>query len=164
MENVVLMIFSIDNTSCDCIDVCNCIDIFKSFEIKDDILDYSLTPITEAYDSLGEGEELYFLDSENKPVKVKSITKQPYKGRIYDVDPGDDAFIIQNSSGETVAYINSTGDLCIEDSNCNDNDAGCSAPGDGSFILKDSDDTIVSYINATGHLCLTGDLTENGSP
>ena len=76
--------------------------------------------------------------------------------------PGDDAFIIR-SAGATVAYINSTGDLCIEDSNCDDNDANCDNPGNGSFIVKRTGQ-IVSYINSTGDLCLISSLTENGSP
>ncbi len=54
--------------------------------------------------------------------------------------PGDDVFVIQNSSSDTVAYINSTGDLCATD--CNDNDADCDNPGDGSFIVKDIDDSV----------------------
>lgn len=76
--------------------------------------------------------------------------------------PESDGFIIQNSIAETVAYIDNDGDLCIEDSNCNDNDANCDNPSNGSFIIKNTDNRIVSYINSTGGLCLIGNLTENG--
>jgi len=78
--------------------------------------------------------------------------------------PGDNAFIVQDSSGDTVAYVNSTGDLCTEDSDSSYSSVNCDTPGDGSFIVKDSSDVIVSYINSTGDLCLRGTLTENGSP
>ena len=33
-----------------------------------------------------EGKEIYFLNAENKPVKVKDIEKQAYQGMIYDVE------------------------------------------------------------------------------
>lgn len=78
--------------------------------------------------------------------------------------PGDDSFVIQDLLGDTIAYIDSTGDLCIEDLDCNDNDASCDSPGDGSFIVKNSTDDIISYIDGTGNLCLRGDLIENGNP
>ncbi len=78
--------------------------------------------------------------------------------------PGDDAFIVQDITGDTVAYVNSTGDMCTEDSDTVYSHASCDNPGDGSFIVKDSSDSIVSYINATGDLCLRGTLTENGNP
>jgi hypothetical protein len=80
------------------------------------------------------------------------------------VDPGDDTFIIQNSIGEVVAFINNTGDLCIEEDNCNDNDANCNTPGDGAFIVQNEYGVTVSYINASGDLCLIGGLVENGNP
>ena len=76
--------------------------------------------------------------------------------------PGDDAFVIHDSFGETAAYINSAGNLCVEDSDCNDDDANCNNPGDGSFIIQDTDSRIVSYINSNGNLCLIGNLIENG--
>lgn len=78
-------------------------------------------------------------------------------------DPGSDAFIVLNSSDSVVAYINSTGSMCVSDSDCNDFDLDCSNPGDGAFTVKFGDD-IVSYINSTGHLCLKGDLIENSNP
>jgi hypothetical protein len=77
--------------------------------------------------------------------------------------PSDDAFVIANGLGTTVAYINKSGVLCVEDANCNDNDNSCSNPGDGSFIIMDGS-TIVSYINSTGDLCLRGNLYEHGNP
>lgn len=77
---------------------------------------------------------------------------------------GDDSFIIQNPLSQTVAYIDSSGNLCIQDSDCSDLDASCSNPGDGSFIVQHTSGQIVSYINSTGALCLIGELLENTVP
>lgn len=85
-----------------------------------------------------------------------------YAGDCY--YPGDDTFIIQDQSGAVVAYINRTGDLCIEDGDCDDNDIDCNTPGDGAFIVQDTFGTTVSFINASGELCLIGGLVENGEP
>ncbi|MAF36506.1 hypothetical protein CL622_05310 [archaeon] len=79
--------------------------------------------------------------------------------------PSDNASLVfQDSSGETIAYVNSTGDFCIEDSDCSFHDTSCSDPTDGSFIIRDVTSTIASYINNTGGLCLLGTLQENDTP
>lgn len=78
--------------------------------------------------------------------------------------PGDDAFIIQNALSETVAYIDSSGDMCVEESVCSGNDLNCNNPGDGSFIIQDITGMVVSYVNNTGGLCLRGELRENTPP
>ena len=55
---------------------CNYLDsdeLFKSF---------GLQKITDVYSEFNSGKDIYFLNSENKPVKVKSITKQNYSGKI----------------------------------------------------------------------------------
>jgi len=51
--------------------------------------EFRLMPIKEAYLSMQQGEELYFLDENSVPVKVKSIIKEAYSGRIYDVGVSD---------------------------------------------------------------------------
>ena len=48
--------------------------------------------------------------------------------------PLDDAFVVQNDS-DTVAYVNSSGHLCIEDDDCGDMDADCSGPDNGSLVI-----------------------------
>ena len=48
-------------------------------------MDYKLQLVTETY-KYQEGKEIYFLNSENKPIKVKSITKVLYSDKIYDGD------------------------------------------------------------------------------
>jgi len=72
--------------------------------------------------------------------------------------PGDDSFIILNSSDDYIAFINSTGDMCISSGDCSDYDLDCNNPTD-SFAVKNSSDAVVSYLN--GSLCLTGRLYEN---
>ncbi len=77
--------------------------------------------------------------------------------------PGDDSFIIRNSTNNNVAYINSTGDLCIEKGDCSGESANCNGPADGAFIMANST-SYVSYIDGNGELCLTGKLYENSNP
>ena len=78
--------------------------------------------------------------------------------------PGDGSFIIQNSTSDVVAYIDSSGNLCLTDADCNDNDINCDSPPDGSFIVKTSTDRSVAYIDSSGELCMIGVLTEDGHP
>src|SRR3989344_632714 len=47
--------------------------------------DFNLKGITEVYSSFENGSEIYFLDSESNHVKIKSIERVPYSGKIYDV-------------------------------------------------------------------------------
>ncbi len=56
---------------------------YKKLAIK---TNFSLQPIKEIYEQINNGEYIYFLNSENKPIKVKSIEKVSYSGKIYDVD------------------------------------------------------------------------------
>jgi len=70
------------------------------------------------------------------------------------------SFIIANSSDNTTAYINNTGDLCIEKGDCTDQSATCN-PSRDAFIIQNSSSTNMSYIDFDGDLCLTGGLYEN---
>jgi len=79
-------------------------------------------------------------------------------------NPPDDTFVVRDSSGVAHAFINASGSLCIEDTDCNYGDASCSSAPDGSFIITDTSDTGVSYISPNGALCLTGTLTQFGTP
>ncbi len=56
-----------------------------------------MTKVTEIYLNLSENPDLeyYFLDSENKPVKVLRIEKVPYAGKIYDVDVPNDIVLVR---------------------------------------------------------------------
>ena len=71
------------------------------------------------------------------------------------------SFIIANSTDSTTAFINSTGDLCIEKGDCSDLSASCDPPRD-AFIVRNSSNNNMAYIDFDGDLCLTGTLYENG--
>ncbi len=75
--------------------------------------------------------------------------------------PSDAPLIMQNSTGSSVSYIDNSGNLCVQDANCNGNDASCSNPSDGAFVVQDSGGNNVLYINATGTLCMTGYMYQN---
>ena len=74
------------------------------------------------------------------------------------------SFIVQNSAGETVGYVDSNGNLCVETGTCSDLSANCNSPAGDAFMVQDSAGGNVAYIDQTGDLCLTGYLIENGSP
>lgn len=77
--------------------------------------------------------------------------------------PGDNSIIFRNSSNNNVAFINSTGDLCIEKGDCSDESASCNPTRD-AFIIQNSSANNMSYIDFDGDLCLTGRLYENSEP
>jgi len=77
--------------------------------------------------------------------------------------PSANSFIIKDNADNVVAYVNSTGDLCIESGDCSDLSASCN-PTNDAFIVRNSNDKNMSYIDNTGDLCLTGNLIQNGSP
>ena len=72
----------------------NYFDIYKSFDEKD-LSKFSLQSITETYEEINNGKEIYFLNAENKPIRVKSITKQAYDGKIYGVDVPNDIVLVK---------------------------------------------------------------------
>ncbi|MBR9703843.1 hypothetical protein GOV12_00390, partial [Candidatus Pacearchaeota archaeon] len=74
--------------------------------------------------------------------------------------PGNDSFIIGNSTDDYTAFINSTGDLCLEKGDCSDESASCNPTRD-AFIIRNSSDYNMSYIDFDGDLCLIGGLYEN---
>jgi len=59
------------------------------------INDFKLQKITDVYSDIQEGKDVYFLDGNNEPVKVKSMTKENYKGKIYDVDVTNDIVFVK---------------------------------------------------------------------
>jgi len=78
-------------------------------------------------------------------------------------NPGSDSFIIASSTDNSVASINSTGDLCVETGDCSDESASCISERDGFFIQNSSSDNVI-FIDYDGDLCLTGTLYENSNP
>lgn len=89
------------------------------------------------------------------------------KGKCYSGgncnSPGANSFIIRNATNTNVAFINSTGDLCIKTGTCSDESPSCN-PANNAFIIRDSFNQNVSYIDNTGDLCLKGTLIQNGNP
>ena len=78
--------------------------------------------------------------------------------------PPADSFIFKNSAGDTVAYIDINGNLCIETGDCLSS-TSCSVTSNDEFIMQDETEKVVSKIDLTnGDLCYTGKLIENGNP
>jgi len=76
-----------------------------------------------------------------------------------------DSFIIQNSSGDTKMYIDSSGNLCTESAiSCADSDeqVSCSSPNDSFIVLNNSVEMIV-IDSTTGDLCSVGKIFENAA-
>jgi len=69
--------------------------------------DFELRAVSDVYSDYEEGKELYFLDSENEPVRIESINKAEYDGKIYDVDVENDIVLVrrENSDGELGSEI-----------------------------------------------------------
>ena len=78
--------------------------------------------------------------------------------------PPADSFIFKNSAGDVVAYIDTSGNLCIETGDCSPS-SSCSATSNDEFIMQDETGKVVSKIDlSNGDLCYTGKIMENGSP
>jgi len=71
------------------------------------------------------------------------------------------SFIIQNIIGDTMAYIDPEGNMCIENGDCGYQSESCNPIYD-AFIIRNSTFSNMSYIDTTGDLCLTGYLIQNG--
>jgi len=113
IENVVLIIFSIDNTSlaflCECIDICGCIDVYKGIGSKPELEDFELREVKDVYSSFEEGLDIWFMDADNEPVKVKSIKKEKYTGKIYDVDVPNDVVLVRRKTSDTGRFKDGQG-------------------------------------------------------
>ncbi|HDZ60309.1 MAG TPA: hypothetical protein ENH46_01245, partial [Candidatus Pacearchaeota archaeon] len=79
------------------------VQVYKSFGLED----FSLKPIKEVYSEFNNNNEIYFLDSENNPIKVKSITKEKYDGKIYDVDVENDIVLVRRENEKGIWSGNS---------------------------------------------------------
>ena len=66
---------------------------------------FSLMPITEAYQNIRNGNEIYFLNENGEKIRVLGIEKVPYSGKIYDVDVGNDVVLVRR--GEKCEEVNS---------------------------------------------------------
>jgi len=81
--------------------------------------DFGLQPITEVYENYLDGKQVYFLDENKNPIKVKNIRKENYSGKIYDVDVENDIVLVRRNnsipvwSGNSEGYSQDTFDLKI---------------------------------------------------
>lgn len=64
-------------------------ELYKSF---------SLQPVTDVYSKFNNNNEIYFLDSENNPIKISSITKENYNGKIYDVTVDNHIILVRKKN------------------------------------------------------------------
>ncbi|MFH0711811.1 MAG: LamG-like jellyroll fold domain-containing protein, partial [archaeon] len=101
------------------------------------VMDYMLQPVIETYEEINNGKEVYFLDSENKPIKVKSITKEKYNGKIYDVDVENDIVLVRRKNSSAIWSGNSNNGTAVGNAVQIDNGKlgkGFSFDGDGDYI------------------------------
>jgi len=69
------------------------------------------------------------------------------------------SMIFQDSNKTTVAYIDVSGNICLESGSCSDNQTSCN-PGEDAFIVQDGLGLNLSYVDFSGEMCLTGELRE----
>jgi len=78
------------------------VEIFKSSASKN-LSNFKLIQISEIYNNLeNSSNELVFLDENLNEIKVNSITKVPYSGKIFDVDVSNDIVLIRRNNGTPV--------------------------------------------------------------
>jgi len=133
-------------------------------EIKSDtyVVNNSLNPPNDTskfYHKNSLGENVAWFGSEGNIV----LKGECYSGGSCD-SYGDDAIVFGNSTDNSVAYIDSNGNLCLESGDCSDLSANCDSPTDGSFIVLNSANDNVIYIDKFGDLCMIGKLYENSNP
>ena len=109
MENVILSIFVPPS---DYFNTSNSVEIYKSFDSSED---FGLIQVTEAYDNLNNGKEIYFLGADNNPVKVFGIEKEQYNGRIYDVDVENDIVFVRRIESSELGVWSGNSDSLIVD-------------------------------------------------
>lgn len=72
------------------------------------------------------------------------------------------SFIIANSTDDSTAYIDLSGNLCLESGSCSDSASSCN-PTTDAFIVQNTTGYNMSYIDFNGNLCLKGGLYTNVS-
>ena len=70
------------------------------------------------------------------------------------------SLVFGNSTDNSTAYIDMSGNLCLESGSCSDGASSCN-PTTDSFIMQNTTGYNMSYISFNGNLCLTGGLYEN---
>ena len=129
--------------------------------------DFELMPVTQVYNSYND-KDIYFLDSNGEQIKVSSITKEYYKGKIYDVDVENDVVLVRRKPSllekenlweeKTInAFWSGNSNGLVLDSSGNGNDGSCvagtSCPAltagidNGAYDFDGSNDAILTSLN-----------------
>ncbi len=66
------------------------------------------------------------------------------------------------SSGQVIGYVDTDGNLCVEDGTCDGGQSGCGEGTLDAFLVQDSEGLTTISIDPTDGLCFSGALTENG--
>jgi hypothetical protein len=74
--------------------------------------------------------------------------------------PEANDFIIRNSTGTPVAWINASGNFFIKGTLSENNGVACTPPTN-SFFIKGNNSECVAYVDNSGNLWVKGDLREN---
>jgi len=73
---------------------------------------FALMPVTDVYKDINLGKDVYFLNENNEEVKVESIEKVPYIGKIYDVDVENDIVLVRRHNSSAIWSGNSNNGTC----------------------------------------------------
>ncbi|MEA3379030.1 MAG: hypothetical protein U9Q69_05345, partial [Nanoarchaeota archaeon] len=84
MDNVIVSIFAILRPPLDYVNPQEPVEIYKSSD-SENISDYELINVKDAYELMEEGSKVSFLDENLEKIEVEGIEKEAYDGRIYDV-------------------------------------------------------------------------------
>ena len=69
--------------------------------------DFGLIHVKDVYYSINDEKEIYFLNSENEPIRIKSIERISYSGKIYDVDVENDIVLVKRGNSSAIWSGNS---------------------------------------------------------
>ena len=100
-----MVTFGILSTSNNYVNASNYVKIYKPF---------SLQPIKQVYDNF-DNKDVYFLDEKNNPIKVSSIKKENYSGRIYDVTVDNHIILVRRRNSPST--LNSQSEFMASNSN-----------------------------------------------
>jgi len=143
------------NTS-GCVDTRRCVQSYKSFENLTQVAtdDFTLVDVTLVYEQIKSGKSVYFLNSDNEPIKIESISREPYEGKIYDVDVENDIVLVRRHNG-TALWSGNSNNGTVYVNNSDGTARGANATGRFGWAYEfDGDD----YIN---HSTITFSSTDS---
>lgn len=140
-DNVMLTIF---NTS-DYVKKHKDVEIYKGFGLNQESSavepsqssfaanGFKLMPVAEAYSKFNEN--LKFIDSSGQEIKIKSITKEKYSGKIFDVDVSNDVVLVRRDGLITWSGNSDSADLQFLDLKCGNSSVNYSWINNSVFVL-----------------------------